>query len=67
MKQIEQASSSESADGFARWVDPQSGEEFVLVPAEQFSKLQAIVEGITRRTGWDDPTLNAYEQYRKSK
>ena len=54
-----------TAGEFARWVDPESGREYVLVPAEQFEKLKAVVDGVTRRAGWDDPALDIYEQYRK--
>jgi hypothetical protein len=45
--------------------DPETGQEYVLVPAEQYEKLRAVVDGITRRAGWDDPALDVYEQYRK--
>jgi len=61
-------STTQSADGeFAHWVDPNSGKEFVLVPVEHFEKLRAIIDGATRRAGWDDQALDVYEQYRKAK
>jgi len=37
------------------------------VPAEHFKKLKAIIDGLTRRAGWDDPALDVYELYRKPK
>jgi hypothetical protein len=27
--------------------------------------MRAVIDGATRRAGWDDPKLEAYEQYRK--
>ena len=50
---------------FTRWVDPETGQEYVLVPAEQYQKFKAVIDGISRRAGWDDPALDVYEQYRK--
>jgi hypothetical protein len=54
-------------DELARWTDPSTGREFVLVPAEHYEKLKAVIDGLTRRAGWDDPALDVYEQYRKPK
>jgi hypothetical protein len=54
-----------AAGEFARWVDPDTGEEYVLVPAEQFQKLKAVADGVSRRADWDDPALDVYEQYRE--
>jgi hypothetical protein len=65
MNLIDQASPDLSSQEFTRWVDPNSGQEFVLVPAEQYEKLRAIIDGMARRAGWDDPALDEYEQYRK--
>jgi hypothetical protein len=50
---------------FAHWTDPETGQEYVLVPTEHFRKLQAIIDGVTRRAGWDDPAMDEYEQLRK--
>jgi hypothetical protein len=50
---------------FRRWVDPETGQEYVLVPAEQFQKFKAVVDSATRRADWNDPALDVYEQYRK--
>ncbi|HJZ89666.1 MAG TPA: hypothetical protein VKE40_02265 [Gemmataceae bacterium] len=50
---------------WARWTDPETGQEYVLVPREQYEKLRAAIDGVTRRAGWDDPALDEYEQYRK--
>lgn len=52
-------------DEFRHWVDPDTGQEYVLVPADQFQKIKAVIDGVTRRASWDDPALDAYEQYRK--
>lgn len=54
-----------ASEEFRRWVDPDTGDEYVLVPVEQFQKLKAVVNGATRRADWDDPALDVYEQYRK--
>jgi hypothetical protein len=48
-----------------RVCDPQTGEMYVLVRAEVYEKMRAIVDGISRRAGWDDPSMDAYEVYRK--
>jgi hypothetical protein len=48
-----------------RWTDPESGQEYVLVPREQFEKMRKVIDGVTQRAGWDDPQLDVYEQYRK--
>jgi hypothetical protein len=45
--------------------DPATGTEYVLVRADVYAKLRAVVDGVTKRAGWDDPTLNDYERYRK--
>ncbi len=55
-----------SEGGSPNLVDPQTKQEYVLVRAEVFAKLRAIVDGITKRAGWDDPTLDVYESYRKA-
>jgi hypothetical protein len=65
MNAINRPKPDSPAGEFARWVDPDTGQEFVLVPSEPFQKLKAIVDGVTRRAGWDDPALDLYEQYRK--
>jgi hypothetical protein len=45
--------------------DPQTNETYVLVRAEDYERMRKIVDGITRRAGWDDPALDVYEKYRK--
>lgn len=45
--------------------DPATGTEYVLVRADVYARLRAVVDGATRRAGWDDPALDAYERYRK--
>lgn len=47
-------------------VDPETKQAYVLVRAEDYARLRAIVDGITKRAGWDDPALDVYESYRKS-
>lgn len=46
--------------------DPRTDETYVLVRADLYERMRAIIDGATRRAGWDDPALDAYEQYRKS-
>lgn len=46
-------------------VDPETKQTYVLIRADVYAQLRAVVDGITRRAGWDDPALDAYEQYRK--
>jgi hypothetical protein len=48
-----------------RWTDPESGQEYVLVPRDQFEKMRKVIDGVTQRAGWDDPEFDVYEQYRK--
>lgn len=50
---------------FPHWVDPDSGQEYVLIPVEHYQKLRMLLDGITRRSGWDDPALDIYEDLRK--
>ena len=45
--------------------DPETNETYVLVRTDVFERMRAILDGITRRAGWDDPNLDVYEQYRK--
>jgi hypothetical protein len=47
--------------------DPKTNETYVLVRADVFEQMRAIVDGQARRAGWDDPTLDVYENYRKAK
>lgn len=49
----------------ARARDPQTNETYVLVRADVFERMRAIIDGVTRRAGWDDPKLDEYERYRK--
>lgn len=52
-------------EGPLRFIDPETQENYVVVRAEQFDQMRAVIDGITRRAGWDDPKLNEYERYRK--
>ena len=38
---------------------------YVVLPKDVYDRLRAIAEGVSRRAGWDDPALDAYERYRK--
>lgn len=67
MNRTDEHSAPSAPSEFPRWVDPETGQEYVLVPAEQFQKLKAVVDGVAHRAGWDDPALDVYEQYRKPK
>jgi hypothetical protein len=51
--------------GPARVLDPKTNETFVLVRQDTYEKMRAIIDGATRRAGWDDPELDVYERYRK--
>jgi hypothetical protein len=54
----------DSQDGLVRIVDARTGDEYVVVRAEFFEKMQKLVAGFTRSAGWDDPRLDVYEEYR---
>jgi len=49
----------------ARARDPRTNDTYVLVPVEVYERMRAILDGYTRRAGWDDPELDVYERYRK--
>jgi len=49
----------------ARARDPRTNEVYVLVRADAYERMRAIIDGYTRRAGWDDPKLDDYERYRK--
>jgi hypothetical protein len=51
----------------AKLRDPRTDETYVLVRADLYERMRAIIDGATKRAGWDDPALDAYEQYRKPK
>ncbi len=44
--------------------DPRTGETYVLVKAAQYERMRATIASPTRRATWDDPALDACEQYR---
>jgi hypothetical protein len=52
---------------FARARDPETGQVYVLVQAEQYEKIRKIIDGVSRRAGWDEPEMDEYEIYRKKK
>ncbi len=45
--------------------DAQTAGPYVVLRKDVYERLRAIVDGITRRAGWDDPAMDVYEQYRK--
>ena len=49
----------------ARIHDPETDQTYVLVRADVYDKMRAIIDGISRRAGWDDPAMDEYEGYRK--
>jgi hypothetical protein len=49
----------------ARVRDPRTNDAYVLVAADVYERMRAIIDGTTRRAGWDDPELDVYERYRK--
>ena len=51
--------------GPARVRDPKTNETYVLVRADVYERMRAVIDGYTRRAGWDDPALDVYEKYRK--
>jgi hypothetical protein len=50
----------------AKFRDPRTDETYVLVRADVYERMRAIIDGATKRAGWDDPALDAYEKYRKA-
>ena len=44
--------------------DPETNETYVLVREDAYRKMREVIDGVTRRAGWDDPALDVYEQYR---
>jgi hypothetical protein len=56
---------SETGDIPPTVVDPETKETYVLLRADVYARLRAIVDGATKRAGWDDPALDAYERYCK--
>ena len=45
--------------------DPRTNQTYVLVPADVYERMRALLDGYTKRAGWDDPELDDYEIYRK--
>jgi hypothetical protein len=50
----------------AKLRDPRTNETYVLVRADQYERMRAVIDSATKRAGWDDPALDVYEQYRKT-
>jgi hypothetical protein len=46
------------------FVDPKTGQEYLLIRREIYEQVRGILKPLNR--GWeDDPKMDAYEQYRK--
>ena len=56
---------TEAGDTPPTVTDPVTDTEYVLVRADVYARLRAVVDGMTKRAGWDDPALDDYERYRK--
>jgi hypothetical protein len=56
---------AEAGDNPPIVTDPATATEYVLVRADVYAELRAVVDGLTKRGGWDDPALDDYERYRK--
>ena len=56
---------AEAGDNPPTLTDTETDTEYVLVRADVYAKLRAVVDGLTKRAGWDDPALDEYERYRK--
>ena len=50
----------------AKLLDPRTNETYVLVRADLYERMRALIDSATKRAGWDDPALDAYEKYRKT-
>ena len=57
---------AEGGDTPTTITDPATDTAYVLVRADVYAKLCAVVDGMTKRGGWDDPALDDYERYRKA-
>ena len=57
---------AEAGDTPPTITDPETNTEYVLVRADVYAKLRAVVDGMTKRAAWDDPALDDYERYRKT-
>ena len=44
--------------------DPKTNETYILLRADVYERMRAVIDGYTRRAGWDDPELDVYEQHR---
>jgi hypothetical protein len=45
-------------------VNPRTQETFVLIRKDVYELVRSIIDG-PNKTGWDDPEMDVYEQYRK--
>jgi hypothetical protein len=53
--------------GDRRLRDPETNETYVLVREDQYEHMRRLLEGFTRSAGWDDPSLDAYQQHREQR
>jgi hypothetical protein len=49
----------------ARVRDPRTSETYLSVLADVYERMRAFVDSYTRRAGWNEPELDAYERYQK--
>jgi hypothetical protein len=47
-----------------RVVDPRTNTTYVLVRADDYELMRKWFDGFAHSSGWDDPALDVYEQYR---
>ena len=45
--------------------DLETEQTYVLIRADVYGQMRTIIEGMTRRAGWDDSQMDDYEIYRK--
>ena len=59
----QQVSALQASDQPPRAVNPKTGETYVLVRLEHYDLMRRWGESLNR-AGWDDPSLDVYEEYR---
>jgi hypothetical protein len=42
--------------------DQRTNETYVLVRADVYERMRAIIDGYARRAGWDDPEMDIYDE-----
>ncbi|HVA51002.1 MAG TPA: hypothetical protein VNH11_31975 [Pirellulales bacterium] len=78
---IDQLSEVTALETPVRLVDPKTSAAFVLLSAEQYEKVRALLDDddfdiseayplmdeVARSEGWDDPEMDIYNQFREPK